>query len=109
MIFTVWLFLLPSSPIVLVLVVVLVLGLLVLAYHARMRRRTRMISIRYGAPERVYDQTRYRIFTIGRPAADRAGARPYHPIGIASSNRHIFVAPPGDCEGDELGSDAYNM
>jgi hypothetical protein len=72
-----------------------------------------MISIRYGAPERVYDQTRHRIFTIGRPAADRAGARPgarpYHPIGIASSNRRIFVAPPGDCEGDELVSNAYNM
>jgi len=37
------------------------------------------------APERGYDL--HRILTIGRPAADRAGARPYHPIGIASSDR----------------------
>jgi hypothetical protein len=32
--------------------------------------------------------------TIGRPAADRAGARPSH--RHRSSNRYIFVAPPGD-------------
>src|SRR6266478_4092231 len=38
------------------------------------------------APERVYDQRRCTMLTIGRPAADCAGARPYHRIGIASSN-----------------------
>jgi hypothetical protein len=45
-------------------------------------RRTRRDAnpIRGAAPD----------VTIGRPAAVRVGARPYHRIGIAESNRQIF-------------------
>jgi hypothetical protein len=60
----------------------------------------------WRAGTRIRSDALHRILAIGRPAADRAGARP---IGIASSNRLIFVALPGDCEGDELVSNAYNM
>ena len=39
------------------------------------------------AGTRIRSTALHRILTSGRPAADRAGARPYHPIGIASSDR----------------------
>src|SRR5271166_93111 len=35
------------------------------------------------AGTRIRSEAPHRILTIGRPAADRAGARPYHPIDIA--------------------------
>src|SRR5271165_5778044 len=57
----------------------------------RVRRRrsgTRLWTCCAGrAGTRIRLEAPHRILTIGRPAADRAGARPYHPIGIASSDR----------------------
>ncbi len=53
----------------------------------RVRRRrsgTRLWTCCAGrAGTRIRSEALHRILTIGRPAADRAGARPYHPIGIA--------------------------
>src|SRR5271165_1536810 len=53
------------------------------------------------AGTRIRSEALHRMLTIGRPAADRAGARPYHRIGIASSNgrtwctvSHIMVMSP---------------
>ena len=52
----------------------------------RVRRRrsgTRLWTCCAGrAGTRIRSEAPHRILTIGRPAADRAGARPYHPIGI---------------------------
>ena len=42
------------------------------------------------AGTRIRSEALHRILTIGGPAADRAGARPYHPIGIASSDRQTW-------------------
>ncbi len=57
--------------------------------HVRLRRSgTRLWTCCAGrAGTRIRSEALHRILTIGRLAADRAGARPYHPIGIASSDR----------------------
>src|SRR5271165_6400790 len=57
--------------------------------RVRLRRSgTRLWACCAGrAGTRIRSEALHRILTIGRPAADRAGARPYHPIGIASSDR----------------------
>ncbi len=57
--------------------------------RVRLRRSgTRLWTCCAGrAGTRIRSEALHRILTIGRPAADRAGARPYHPIGIASSDR----------------------
>ena len=39
------------------------------------------------AGTRIRSEALHRILTIGRPAADRTGARPYHRVGVASSYR----------------------